>query len=123
MKWWELKNRIQKFGEGLQDYAADIRCLVQEAYSSIDPEFVESVAVDSIVDGIQDWEMQSLVQMHSCKNITATLAYALEVETAKRASYRPVLIYQLKEKPKEPKSSSKKGEKLEYQLIVPPGGK
>ncbi len=51
MKKRELKNRIQNSGGGLQDYAADIRRLAQEAYPSMDPEFVENAAVESFVDG------------------------------------------------------------------------
>ncbi len=48
--------------------------------------------------------------MHSCKNISAALAYALEVEAARTASRRPVMIHQIrKENPKEPKSPSSKG--------------
>ncbi len=69
-----LKRSIQKPGEGLQDYAADIQA--QEAYPSMGQEFVESARVDSVVDGIRDWEVQLLVYIHSCKNITAALAYA-----------------------------------------------
>ncbi len=66
----------------------DYKTLTQEAYLSMDPEFVESAAVNSLRDRIRDWEVQSLVHMHSRKNITAALAYALKVETARRASCR-----------------------------------
>ncbi len=45
----------------------------------MDPVFVKSATVDSFVDGIQGWEVQSLVRMCSCKNINAALAYAVEV--------------------------------------------
>ncbi len=58
-----------------------IRCLAQEAYPSMDPKFVESAAVVSFGGEIQDWQVQSLARMHSCKNITAALTYALEIET------------------------------------------
>ncbi len=70
----ELEHRIQKSGRRQQDYTIDIRRRAQEAYSSMDPEFVESAAVDSFVDGISDWEVQSLIRMRSCKNTTAALA-------------------------------------------------
>ncbi len=86
MKRRKLKNSIQKSGERLQDNAADIQRLAQEAYSSMNPEFVESAVVDSLVDGIRNWKVQSLVCMHSYKNITATLTYALEVEAVRKAS-------------------------------------
>ncbi len=56
MKRRELKNRIQKSGHGLQDDAGDIWRPTQETYPSMDTEFVESAAVDSFVDEIQDWE-------------------------------------------------------------------
>ncbi len=49
----------------------------------MNPEFVENAAVDSFVDGIRDWKVQSLVRMHSCKNITAALVCALKVEAPK----------------------------------------
>ncbi len=55
----------------------------------MDPEFVESASVDSFVDGNWDWEVQSLVRIHSCQNITVALACALEVEAARRASCQP----------------------------------
>ncbi len=51
---------------------------------------------DSFVKGIRDWEVQLLVCMHSCKNIITALAYALEVEAARRASRRPALVHQLR---------------------------
>ncbi len=41
-------------------------------------DFVESAAVDSFVGGIQDWEVQLLVFVHYCENITAALSYALK---------------------------------------------
>ncbi len=112
MKRWELKNCVQKSGEGLQNYAADIRRLAQEAYTSTDLEFGESAAANSFVDGICDWKVQSLVRTPSCRNIAAALAYALEVEVARRISCGPVKVHQLgEENPKETKSSSSKGEK------------
>ncbi len=75
----------------------------------MDPEFVESATVDSFVDGFRDWEVQLLVRMHFCQNITTALAYALEVEAARRALGRMAMVFQLKEEYlKEPKSSSSK---------------
>ncbi len=110
----ELKNHVQKCGEGLQDYAADIWRLAQEVYPNINLEFVESTAVESFVDGIWDWEVQSLVHMHSSKNITTALAFALEVEAARRTSLRPVMVHQIREEnPKKPKSSSNKWENIQ----------
>ncbi len=101
-----------KSGEGLQDYVADIQRLAQEAYLNMDPEFVDSVAVDSFVDGIRDWEMLLLVRRPSWKNITAALASALEVEDGRGASRRLTMVHQLKaEYPKELKSSSSKKNK------------
>ncbi len=40
--------------------------------------------------------MQSLVRTHSCKNITAALAYALKVEAAKRASCKSATVHELR---------------------------
>ncbi len=89
----------------------------------MDQECVEGAAVDSFVDGIRNWEVQLLVRMHCSKTITAALAYALEVETARRASYGPVMVNQLREENSKKSRSSSKGERLEYQPTVPPGGK
>ncbi len=58
VKRWKLENCIQKSGEGLPDYAANIRHLAQAAYRSMDPEFVESAVADRLVDRIWDWEVQ-----------------------------------------------------------------
>ncbi len=97
----ELKNRIQRSGEELQDSVAGIRYLAQEAYPNMDLEFVDSATVDSFVNGIRDFEAQSLIRMHSCKNITAASDYALEVEAARRASRRSAVIHQFcRERPK-----------------------
>ncbi len=90
MKRRKLKNRVQKSGEGLQDYAADIKELMHAAY----PELMGAI-VDSFVDGICDWKVQSLVCMHSCKNTTTAPAYVLEIEVARRASNRPAVVHQL----------------------------
>ncbi len=61
------------------------------------------------VDGIWDWEGQSLVCMHSCENITAALAYVLKVEAAGIATHRPVLVQQRRDEyPKKQKLSSNK---------------
>ncbi len=43
------------------------RRLVQKAYPSMYPKFVDSAAVNSFVDGNCDWEVHLLVGMHSCK--------------------------------------------------------
>ncbi len=58
MKKRELKNCIQTSGEGLQDYVAQILRLAQEAYTSVNPKFMGSAAVDNFMDGIWDWEVQ-----------------------------------------------------------------
>ncbi len=67
----KLKNCKQKSRKGLQDYTTDIQRFAQEAYPSMDPESVESAAVEIFVDSMHDWEMQSLDRIHSCKSITA----------------------------------------------------
>ncbi len=67
---------------------------------------LENVTVDGFVDGIGDWEVQPLVHIQACNNVTTALAYALEVEAARRASCIPVMAHQLREgHPKESKSS------------------
>ncbi len=53
VKRMEFKNCVQTFGEGLQNFAADIRHLTYEAYPSVDSEFVQGAAVGSFVDEIQ----------------------------------------------------------------------
>ncbi len=58
MKRQELKNCIQKSREGLQNYAADIRRLTQNAYSSMNPESVKSVTVHSSIDNIHYCKVQ-----------------------------------------------------------------
>ncbi len=70
---------------------------------------MESAAVDSFIDGIHGWNIQSLVRMHSYKNTTDRLSFALEVKAERRASCRPIAVQQLKgECTKEPKSSFSK---------------
>ncbi len=68
----ELKNRTQKCGEGLQDYAQTSDASPKR-HTQARIQILWSATVERFINGIQGWKVQSLVHMHSCKNVTSVV--------------------------------------------------
>ncbi|KAI5748243.1 hypothetical protein M8J77_023412 [Diaphorina citri] len=82
----QLRNRMQKSGESLQELHADIERLAYLSYSHGNPELLNLMAYDAFVNAIADPELQLAVRLAGKKTTTEALAYALTFEAAKQAS-------------------------------------
>ncbi|KAI5718730.1 hypothetical protein M8J77_025938 [Diaphorina citri] len=82
----QLRNRMQKSGESLQELHADIERLTYLSYSHSNPELLNLMAYDAFVNAIADPELQLAVRLAGKKTTTEALAYALTFEAAKQAS-------------------------------------
>ncbi|KAI5738489.1 hypothetical protein M8J77_007742 [Diaphorina citri] len=82
----QLRNRMQKSGESLQELHADIERLAYLSYSHSNPELLNLMAYDAFVNAIADPELQLAVRLAGKKTTTEALAYALTYEAAKQAS-------------------------------------
>ncbi|KAI5754399.1 hypothetical protein M8J77_008276 [Diaphorina citri] len=82
----QLRNRMQKSGESLQELHADIERLAYLSYSHSNPELLNLMACDAFVNAIADPELQLAVRLAGKKTTTEALAYALTYEAAKQAS-------------------------------------
>ncbi|GLV43709.1 hypothetical protein CBL_21492 [Carabus blaptoides fortunei] len=54
----QVKNRVQKCGENLQEFETDVTRLVRLAYPTAPDSFLEQLAVQTFVDGLRDSETQ-----------------------------------------------------------------
>ncbi|KAI5728107.1 hypothetical protein M8J77_011685 [Diaphorina citri] len=82
----QLRNRMQKSGESLQELHADIERLAYLSYSHSNPELLNLMAYDAFVNAIADPELQLAVRLAGKKTTPEALAYALTFEAAKQAS-------------------------------------
>ncbi|KAI5715603.1 hypothetical protein M8J77_019158 [Diaphorina citri] len=82
----QLRNRMQKSGESLQELHTDIERLAYLSYSRSNPELLNVMVYDAFVNAIADPELQLAVRLAGKKTTTEALAYALTFEAAKQAS-------------------------------------
>lgn len=82
----ELRYRRQGRGESLQTFSSEVLRLSQEAYSEATIASIEQAELDTFVDGIFDWEVQSKVRISRCRTIKEALSFVLKVEAARKAS-------------------------------------
>ncbi|KAJ8969308.1 hypothetical protein NQ317_002767 [Molorchus minor] len=61
-------SRNQKMNENLQQYEADITSIVYLAHPTSLLDFIEQLAVQVFIDGIQDFETQQVLRLARCKN-------------------------------------------------------
>lgn len=80
----QLRDRIQRTGEGLQQWALEIEKLVRKAYPTSDPKTIETYLVQAFVDGIRDMEVRTAVRLrhHTC--LKEALAHGLEVDACRQ---------------------------------------
>ena len=83
----QLKERIQRGGETLQQWALEIEKLVRKAYQSI-PALIDGNLVLAFVDGVRDLEVRAAVRLGHHKTLKGALAHALEVEAVRRDDRR-----------------------------------
>ena len=81
----QLKNRIQKPNESLQEFETDIARLVRSAYPSVDGEVYESLAVEKFSDGLREPETQQAIKLARPKTLGDALTQALEFEAVRQS--------------------------------------
>ncbi|KAJ8940293.1 hypothetical protein NQ318_000115 [Aromia moschata] len=87
----QIKSRQQRTNESLQEYEADIECLIHLAYPQAPKEFLEQIGIQTFIDGLLDTEMQQALRLGRHTTISDVLVAALEFKAAKEASrnYKP----------------------------------
>ena len=82
----QLKNRIQKANESLQEFEADVARLVRLAYPAPPENVMERLAVQAFSDGLRDNETRQALLLAHPTHLVDALARALEFEAAKQSS-------------------------------------
>lgn len=100
----QLKNRLQKKGENLQEFEADVARLVRLAYPTAPENFSEHLAIQTFVDGLRDSDTQQTLRLARPKTLIDALAHALEFEAAKQASRTNARVYAVNDQPRSEES-------------------
>ncbi|GFT85726.1 uncharacterized protein TNCV_4026771 [Trichonephila clavipes] len=78
----QMKRKLQKPTESLQEYASEVERLANLAFSD-HPEYVRKViSLQYFVDSLKDGEIQRVVRMADVQDLKYSLLYALKLETA-----------------------------------------
>ncbi|CAG5020161.1 unnamed protein product [Parnassius apollo] len=83
----QLRDRVQRSNENLQQWDLEVEKLVRKAYQSV-PALIEGNLVQTFIDGIRDLEVRAAVRIGHHETLKDALARALEVE-AVRQDHRP----------------------------------
>lgn len=78
----QLKSRVQKKDESIQEYSFDIERLVQAIFGSLPHHLLEMNKVQSFIDGIRDVEIKKQLMINQKITLAETLEYALLLESA-----------------------------------------
>ncbi|GFU49129.1 uncharacterized protein TNCV_573681 [Trichonephila clavipes] len=84
----QMKTRLQKTGESLQEYASEIERLANLAFSDHPATVRETISLQYFVDGMKKGKIQKAVRMADVQDLKSTLLYALKVEATNEASCR-----------------------------------
>ncbi|KAJ8736264.1 hypothetical protein PYW08_006920 [Mythimna loreyi] len=82
----QLRERIQKPNESLQQWGVEVERLVRRAYVSMTPETVEVYLVQAFIDGLRDTEVRATVRLGHHQTLKSAMAHALEVEAVRQDS-------------------------------------
>ncbi|GFX50474.1 uncharacterized protein TNCV_2429431 [Trichonephila clavipes] len=80
----QMKTRLQKTGESLQEYASEVERLANLAFSDHPATVRETISLQYFVDGLKDGEIQKAVRMADVQDLKS----ALKLEAATQASRR-----------------------------------
>ncbi|GFT69150.1 uncharacterized protein TNCV_2566071 [Trichonephila clavipes] len=80
----QMKTRLQKPGESLQEYASEVERLANLAFSDHPATVLEEISLQYFVDGLEDGEIQKAVRMADVQDLKS----ALKVEATNEASCR-----------------------------------
>lgn len=93
----ELKGGYQQRNETIQEFVADIARLVRLAYSSVQADFLERLAVVAFVDGLRDREIRLAPMLTQSDRLADAQNRALEIDVAKRNSRIQVQVENVEE--------------------------
>ncbi|XP_065356144.1 uncharacterized protein LOC135950535, partial [Calliphora vicina] len=79
----ELRGRVQKPNETLQDFALEIERLLQLTYPGENNPFLDHIKIEAFVNGIRDPEIKHAVCATPKPSFAETVSFALTQETAK----------------------------------------
>ncbi|XP_045540069.1 uncharacterized protein LOC123722408 [Papilio machaon] len=79
----QLKNRVQKQNETLQEFEADVVRLARLAYPATPENVMERLAIQAFLDGLRDQETRRALILARPEKLVDALARALEFEAAK----------------------------------------
>ncbi|CAG5013754.1 unnamed protein product [Parnassius apollo] len=79
----QLKDRVQRSNENLQQWALEVEKMVRKAYQSV-PALIEGNLVQTFIDGIRDLEVRAAVRLGHHDTLKNALAHALEVEAVRQ---------------------------------------
>jgi hypothetical protein len=75
-----LRPRVQKSGENLQEFAADVERLVHLAYPNGPAQFHHEIGTSVFVNGVRDGDLQLALRLARHKKCANALVHALEFE-------------------------------------------
>ncbi|GFV45328.1 uncharacterized protein TNCV_2824721, partial [Trichonephila clavipes] len=82
----QMKTRLQKTGESLQEYASEVERLINLAFSDHPATVRETISLQYFVEGLKEGEIQKAVRMADVQDLKSALLYALKLEAAIQAS-------------------------------------
>ncbi|GFY00999.1 uncharacterized protein TNCV_1364041 [Trichonephila clavipes] len=82
----QMKTRLQKTGESLQEYASEVERLANLAFSDHSATVREAISLEYFVDSLKDGEIKKAVRMADVQDLKSVLLYALKLEAATQAS-------------------------------------
>ncbi|GFU42069.1 uncharacterized protein TNCV_3197321 [Trichonephila clavipes] len=84
----QMKTRLQKTGESLQEYDSEVERLANLAFFQPPSNCARKISLQYFVDGLKDEEIQKTVRMADVKDLKSALLSALKLEPANEASCR-----------------------------------
>ncbi|GFW97621.1 retrovirus-related Pol polyprotein from transposon 412 [Trichonephila clavipes] len=82
----QMKTRLQKTVESLQEYASEVERLANLAFSDHPETVRETISLQYFVDGLKEGKIQKVLRMADVQDLKFTLLYALKLEAATQAS-------------------------------------
>ncbi|GFT65329.1 uncharacterized protein TNCV_1559761 [Trichonephila clavipes] len=82
----QMKTRLQKTGESLQEYASEAERLANLAFSDHPATVRETISLQYFVDGLREGEVQKAARMRDVQGLKYALLCALKLEADTQAS-------------------------------------
>ncbi|GFV21375.1 uncharacterized protein TNCV_2371321 [Trichonephila clavipes] len=84
----QMKLRLQKTGESLQEYASEVERLTNLSFSDHPATVREVISLQYFADGLKDEAIQRAVRIKDAQDLKSALLYALKLEAATQDSRR-----------------------------------